>query len=147
MSILKAEASSRILFRDEALSCRYYFPTSNRLRNYRFRADFISSKMEFCRYQSPTYSAVMIEYIMPPSYGSTVVNVGGITRDGEKSVLDQQSIHKLRRIPEMTGLHQSSDNFAGPELPKTANPSPQSSKEIWGRDFTRLMSWLKFLAS
>ena len=121
MSILKAEASSPILFRDEALSRRYYFPTSNRLRNYKFRADFVSSKMEFCRFQSPTYSAIMIEYTTSPSYGSTVVNVGGIARDGEKSVLDQQSIHKLRRIPKMTGLHQNSINFDGPELPKTAN--------------------------
>ena len=34
-------------------------------------------------FQSPTYSAIMMEYTTPPSYGSTVVNVGGIAQDGE----------------------------------------------------------------
>lgn len=34
-------------------------------------------------FQSPNYSAVMMEYTTPPSYGSTVVNVGGIAQDGE----------------------------------------------------------------
>ncbi|KAL6719353.1 putative cell survival pathways protein [Lecanora helva] len=37
----------------------------------------------FMDYQSPTYSAVMMEYTTPPSYGSTSVIVGGIARDGE----------------------------------------------------------------
>ncbi|GAB1214517.1 hypothetical protein ATERTT37_003681 [Aspergillus terreus] len=32
---------------------------------------------------TPTYTAVMMEYTTPPSYGSTVVNVGGIVKDGE----------------------------------------------------------------
>ena len=34
-------------------------------------------------FQSPTYSAIMMEYTTPPSYGSTVVNVGGIAKDDE----------------------------------------------------------------
>ena len=34
-------------------------------------------------FQGPTYSAVMMEYETPPSYGSTVVNVGGVVRDDE----------------------------------------------------------------
>lgn len=42
-----------------------------------------AAKWKFCNFQSPTYSAVMMEYTTPPSYGSTVVNVGGIAKDGE----------------------------------------------------------------
>lgn len=32
---------------------------------------------------APTYTAVMMEYTTPPSYGETVVNVGGLVKDGE----------------------------------------------------------------
>lgn len=35
----------------------------------------------FVNFQSPTYSAVMMEFTTPPSYGSTSVNVGGIATD------------------------------------------------------------------
>lgn len=42
-----------------------------------------AAKWNFVDFQSPNYSAVMMEYITPPSYGSTVVNVGGIAQDGE----------------------------------------------------------------
>jgi hypothetical protein len=34
-------------------------------------------------FQSRNYSAVMMEFTTPPAYGSTIVNVGGIVRDGE----------------------------------------------------------------
>ena len=34
-------------------------------------------------FQSPSFSAVMMEYTTPPSYGSTIVNVGGIAIDGK----------------------------------------------------------------
>ena len=42
-----------------------------------------AAQWKFVNFQSPTYTAVMMEYITPPSYGSTVVNVGGIVKDGE----------------------------------------------------------------
>ncbi|KAL8788014.1 MAG: hypothetical protein Q9213_001906 [Squamulea squamosa] len=42
-----------------------------------------AAKWTFADFQSPTFSAIMMEYTTPPSYGSTVVNVGGIVRDGE----------------------------------------------------------------
>lgn len=38
---------------------------------------------KFVNFQGPNYSAVMMEYTTPPSYGSTVVSVGGIAKDGE----------------------------------------------------------------
>ena len=42
-----------------------------------------AAKWNFLYFQSPTYTAVMMEYTTPPSYGSTIVNVGGIVVDGE----------------------------------------------------------------
>jgi len=42
-----------------------------------------AAKWNFIDFQSPSYSAVMMDYTTPPSYGSTIVNVGGIAIDGE----------------------------------------------------------------
>jgi hypothetical protein len=42
-----------------------------------------AAKWNFVNFQTPTYSAVMMEYTTPPSYGRTIVNVGGIAKDGE----------------------------------------------------------------
>ncbi|KAF3483503.1 SVP1-like protein [Arthroderma uncinatum] len=43
----------------------------------------LASRWNFVDFQSPTFSAGMMEYTTPPSYGSTVVNVGGVVKDGE----------------------------------------------------------------
>ncbi|KAI9794413.1 MAG: putative cell survival pathways protein [Peltula sp. TS41687] len=40
-----------------------------------------AAKWNFVNFQSPTYSAVMMDYVTPPSYDSTVVNVGGLAQD------------------------------------------------------------------
>ena len=45
----------------------------------------LAARWNFCNFQSATYSAIMMEYTTPPSYGSTVVNVGGIV-SGDKIV-------------------------------------------------------------
>ncbi|KAK2766943.1 putative cell survival pathways protein [Arachnomyces sp. PD_36] len=42
-----------------------------------------AAKWTFVNFQTPTYSAVMMEFTTPPSYGSTVVNVGGVVKDNE----------------------------------------------------------------
>ncbi|KAJ9409402.1 hypothetical protein DTO045G8_2757 [Paecilomyces variotii] len=42
-----------------------------------------AAKWNFVNFQTPTYSAVMMEFTTPRSYGSTVVNVGGVVKDGE----------------------------------------------------------------
>ncbi|KAL8769490.1 MAG: hypothetical protein Q9209_004551 [Squamulea sp. 1 TL-2023] len=42
-----------------------------------------AAKWTFADFQSPSFSAIMMEYTTPPSYGSTVVNVGGVVREGE----------------------------------------------------------------
>ncbi|KAF1990756.1 oxidative stress survival, Svf1-like protein [Aulographum hederae CBS 113979] len=40
-----------------------------------------AARWNFVSFQAPTYSAIMMDFITPPSYGSTVVNVGIIATD------------------------------------------------------------------
>lgn len=42
-----------------------------------------AAKWTFLDFMGSKYSAIMMEFTTPPSYGSTVVNVGGIVTDGE----------------------------------------------------------------
>lgn len=42
-----------------------------------------AAKWTFCDFIGSKYSAVMMEFTTPPSYGSSVVNVGGIVSDSE----------------------------------------------------------------
>lgn len=42
-----------------------------------------AARWNFINLQTPTYSAIMMEFTTPPSYGKTVVNVGCIAKDGE----------------------------------------------------------------
>ncbi|RYP81083.1 hypothetical protein DL770_005994 [Monosporascus sp. CRB-9-2] len=42
-----------------------------------------ASRWNFVDFQSPSYSAILMEFTTPPSYGSTVVSIGGLAKDGE----------------------------------------------------------------
>jgi len=42
-----------------------------------------AARWNFVNFQTPTYSAVMMDFTTPSSYGKTVVNVGCIAKDGE----------------------------------------------------------------
>ncbi|ETS83027.1 Survival factor 1 [Pestalotiopsis fici W106-1] len=42
-----------------------------------------AAKWNFLDFQGPTYSAVLMQFTTPPSYGTTSVAVGGIAKDGE----------------------------------------------------------------
>lgn len=42
-----------------------------------------AAKWTFANFQGPTYSAIMMQFTTPPSYGSTVVNVGGLIKDDQ----------------------------------------------------------------
>ncbi|TQS32977.1 hypothetical protein Golomagni_06696, partial [Golovinomyces magnicellulatus] len=42
-----------------------------------------AARWNFVNFQGPTYSAILMEFTTPPSYGCSVVNVGGIAKDGE----------------------------------------------------------------
>ncbi|KAJ8108046.1 hypothetical protein ONZ43_g6545 [Nemania bipapillata] len=42
-----------------------------------------AAQWNFLEFQGPNYSAILMEFTTPPSYGTTVVDVGGIAKDGE----------------------------------------------------------------
>lgn len=42
---------------------------------------FAAAKWNFCNFQSPSYSAVLMDFVTPPSYGTTTVAVGVIATD------------------------------------------------------------------
>lgn len=42
-----------------------------------------AAKWNFINFQTPTYSAILMDFTTPPSYGLTTVVVGGIAKDGE----------------------------------------------------------------
>ncbi|KAF2201250.1 oxidative stress survival, Svf1-like protein [Delitschia confertaspora ATCC 74209] len=42
-----------------------------------------AARWNFVNFQGPTYSAILMEYTTPPSYGSTKVQVGGVATDGK----------------------------------------------------------------
>ncbi|TVY30222.1 Survival factor [Lachnellula hyalina] len=42
-----------------------------------------AGKWKFINFQGPTYSAVFMQFTTPPSYGSTVVNMGGVVKGSE----------------------------------------------------------------
>ena len=70
----------------------------------------LAAKWNFVDFQTPSFSAIMMEYTTPPSYGSTVVNVGGIAVDGK--ILCAGSDNKARHIK----VKQDSQNdWAEPE--------------------------------
>ena len=42
-----------------------------------------AARWNFANFQSPTYSAALMEFTTPPSYGSTVVRIGCLAVDGQ----------------------------------------------------------------
>ena len=44
---------------------------------------YTAARWSFANFQSPSYSAIHMEYTTPPSYGKTAVPVGGIAIDGK----------------------------------------------------------------
>jgi len=76
-----------------------------------------AAKWTFVNFQGPTYSGVMMEYTTPPSYGSTVVNVGGIIKDGE--IIS-------------AGSSNSSTHTEVKGDPENDWPEPGAIKAIWG---------------
>lgn len=80
----------------------------------------LAAKWNFVDFQSPSFSAIMMEYTTPPSYGSTVVNVGGIAVDGK--ILCAGSDNKAEHVK----VKQDSQNDWA---------EPEEVKFVWsGRD-------------
>ena len=63
-------------------------------------------KWNFGNFQGKNISAVMMEFTTPPSYGSQVVNIGGIVKeDGTlvAAMVENAAIHKTTKKDEETG--------------------------------------------
>jgi hypothetical protein len=43
----------------------------------------LANKWNFCNFQTATYSAVLMDFTTPPSYGNTSVSIGGLAKDNE----------------------------------------------------------------
>jgi hypothetical protein len=59
-----------------------------------------AAKWKFADFQGPNYSAVMMEFITPPSYGSTVVTVGGLVKDGEIITAGSSCVASHQKVKE-----------------------------------------------
>ena len=77
----------------------------------------VAAKWNFVDFQSPTFSAIMMEYTTPPSYGSTIVNVGGIASDGKILFAGSKG-----NSAEHTKIKQDSENDW---------PEPEAVKYVW----------------
>lgn len=75
-----------------------------------------AARWNFVNFQSPSYTAVMMEYTTPPSYGSTVVNVGAIVKDGEVVY---------------AGIDNSATHTEIAQDPESEWPEPKSIKWVW----------------
>ncbi|GKZ18112.1 putative cell survival pathways protein [Aspergillus brasiliensis] len=75
-----------------------------------------AARWNFVNFQTPTYSAMMMEYTTPPSYGSTKVNVGGIVKDGEIIY---------------AGINNSATHTESSQDAESDWPEPKSIKWVW----------------
>ncbi|KAI9928287.1 hypothetical protein ASPWEDRAFT_50482 [Aspergillus wentii DTO 134E9] len=75
-----------------------------------------AARWNFVNLQTPTHTAVMMEYTTPPSYGSTKVNVGGIVTDNEIVY---------------AGITNSATHTDTAEDPDSQWPEPKSIKWVW----------------
>ncbi|KAF1817131.1 survival factor 1 [Eremomyces bilateralis CBS 781.70] len=78
-----------------------------------------AARWNFITCVTPTYSAVMMEFTTPPSYGPTVVTVGGIATDGK--IL-------------MAGANNTVTHLKTKEDGETAWPEPTEVKYEWRGD-------------
>ncbi|KAG8627826.1 hypothetical protein KVT40_003699 [Elsinoe batatas] len=64
-----------------------------------------AARWNFVNFQSPTYSAVMMDFTTPPSYGATVVTVGGVAVDGKIVFAGANNVarHTQTKADESTG--------------------------------------------
>lgn len=75
-----------------------------------------AARWNYADFQGKNVSAIMMEFTTPPSYGSTVVNVGGIAKDGE--IITADCTNKA------THLRTKQDD-------KNAWPEPEAIKFEW----------------
>ncbi|EPS32553.1 hypothetical protein PDE_07513 [Penicillium oxalicum 114-2] len=89
-----------------------------------------AARWNFINFQTPTFSAVMMEFTTPPSYGSTTVNVGGVVKDNEVVY---------------AGTTNSVAHTGSTQDPESDWPEPTSIKWEWtgktadGKDFSAVV--------
>ncbi|MBE3044257.1 hypothetical protein IMZ48_17145 [Candidatus Bathyarchaeota archaeon] len=76
-----------------------------------------AARWNFCNFQGPTYSATVMQFTTPPSYGSTKVTVGAVAIDGEIITANCES----------TATHVKTVNEGKDEW-----PAPSEVKFTWG---------------
>ncbi|KAK5059805.1 hypothetical protein LTR84_009688 [Exophiala bonariae] len=57
-------------------------------------------KWNFVNFQTPTYSALLMEFTTPLAYGRTSVSIGGIAKDGEIIVAGNTSVKHVTSVKE-----------------------------------------------
>ncbi|BFZ59593.1 Putative cell survival pathways protein [Saitoella coloradoensis] len=64
-----------------------------------------AARWNFANFQGENYSAVMMEFTTPPSYGSVTVNVGGVAKDGQLvlGTVKNTATHVEKKLDEETG--------------------------------------------
>jgi hypothetical protein len=91
----------------------------------------VASRWNFANFQSPSYSAVLMNFTTPASYASTVVTVGGIATDGQLLMAGTDGDVKH------TATKQDSDN----DWPEPTSASYHwSGKTADGKDVTAEIS-------
>lgn len=85
-----------------------------------------AARWNFLTFQSPSYSAVLMQFVTPPSYGSTTVAVGGITQ--------AQNLLFANANPTATHTQSKQDVNAWPE--PTSGKYTWSGKTKEGQDVT-----------
>jgi hypothetical protein len=70
-----------------------------------------AARWTFADFQGPNYSAILMEFTTPPSYGATVVSVGGIVKDGEiiTAGTEVKSVHVKTKSDEENGWPEPTD--------------------------------------
>ena len=75
-----------------------------------------AAKWDFVTFQTPTYSAILMEFITPEAYGSAKITVGGIVKDDE--IL-------------FAGANTAVTHLESKEDPETLWPEPISAEYSW----------------
>jgi hypothetical protein len=68
-------------------------------------------KWNFCNFQGKTFSATMMEFTTPESYGNTTINVGGIAKEGiiVAATVDNEAKHVASKEDTETGWQQPTE--------------------------------------
>ncbi|PVH95673.1 survival factor 1 [Periconia macrospinosa] len=87
----RASVEGRIITKEGELNMKGRAMLSHALQG--MKPHHAAARWNFVNFQSPTYSAILMEFTTPSSYGSTVVRVSGIATDGKLLFANTNSGH------------------------------------------------------